>query len=230
MLPWVEKLGYPVPKWDFRVPGVTSISADIHKYGYCPKGASTLTFRNAEYRKYQFFAFSTWPGGLFVSPSLLGSRPGGSIAAAWASLASLGESGFMDIAKKTMETAVKFREGIARIDGLRVLGSPHMTIVSMGSTTPDLHILALADVMQDKYGWKIERQHRPYCLHLSVMPPHAKVADEFLANLEECVGIVLADPTLVKQGSAAMYGNAGSIPDNAILEDFLTSFLDRVYS
>ena len=99
ILPWIEKLGYEVPAWDFRVAGVTSISADIHKYGYCPKGASTLTYRNASYRKYQFMAYAGWPGGLFVSPSMLGSRAGGAIAAAWAALCGLGEEGYLSTAR-----------------------------------------------------------------------------------------------------------------------------------
>ena len=86
MLPWLEKLGYPIPKYDFRVPGVTSISADIHKYGYSSKGASVILYRNAELRSYQYFAYASWPGGLFGSPSLTGSRPGGIIAAAWAAM------------------------------------------------------------------------------------------------------------------------------------------------
>jgi sphinganine-1-phosphate aldolase len=86
MLPWIEKLGYPVPLWDYRVPGVTSISADVHKYGYAAKGASVLTWRHQSDRRHQFFAFAEWPGGLFISPSMLGTRPGGSIACAWASL------------------------------------------------------------------------------------------------------------------------------------------------
>lgn len=92
LLPWIEKLGYPVPLFDFRVKGVTSISADIHKYGYAAKGASTLSWLSQEYRKYQFFAFAQWPGGMFVSPSMLGTRPGGAIAAAYAALVGNGTS------------------------------------------------------------------------------------------------------------------------------------------
>lgn len=86
MLPWLEKLGYKIPPFDFRVRGVTSISADIHKYGYSSKGASVILYKNAELRSYQYFAYASWPGGLFGSPSLTGSRPGGIIAAAWAAM------------------------------------------------------------------------------------------------------------------------------------------------
>ena len=93
MLPWLERLGVRVPKWDFRVEGVTSISADIHKYGYSSKGASVVVYKTAELRSYQYFAFSSWPGGLFGSPSMAGSRPGGMIAAAWTAMVAMGQTG-----------------------------------------------------------------------------------------------------------------------------------------
>eukprot|EP01116_Phalansterium_solitarium_P015926 TRINITY_DN3581_c0_g1_i1.p1 TRINITY_DN3581_c0_g1~~TRINITY_DN3581_c0_g1_i1.p1 ORF type:complete len:446 (-),score=145.59 TRINITY_DN3581_c0_g1_i1:171-1508(-) len=151
MLPWVERLGYPVPKFDFRVPGVTSMSADMHKYGFAAKGASVLLYRNKDIRKYQFFTYSEWPGGLFVSPTMLGTRPGGCIAAAWAAMCAMGQNGYTSLAQGVMETSVYLQNEIAKIPGLYVLGKPHMTIVAFAAR--DINILAVADVMEEKFGW-----------------------------------------------------------------------------
>jgi len=107
MLPWVEKLGYKIPLWDFRLPGVTSISADLHKYGYATKGASVIAYRNSSIRKYQFFAHVGWPGGLFISPTMAGTRPGGHLAASWAVVNSMGQDGYLNLARKIMDTTEK---------------------------------------------------------------------------------------------------------------------------
>lgn len=119
LLPFVERLGYEIPTFDFRVPGVTSISADIHKYGYSAKGASVLLYRNMDYLKHQFFVHESWPGGVFISPALLGTRPGGAIAAAWASLKAIGMDGYLDLARRVMETTAALQEGIRSIPGWR---------------------------------------------------------------------------------------------------------------
>jgi sphinganine-1-phosphate aldolase len=126
MLPFTESLGHATDAWDFRVPGVTSISADLHKYGYAPKGCSVVLYRNAHFRSFQFFAFSTWPGGLFCSPSICGTRPGPNIAAAWATLKIMGRSGYEDLARKLMATAEEMMSGINAIEGLAVMGKPQM--------------------------------------------------------------------------------------------------------
>lgn len=230
MLPWVEALGRSVPSWDFRVKGVTSVSADIHKYGFCPKGASALVYANAQIRMYQFVAYAGWPGGLFVSPSLLGSRNGGAIAAAWYSMCSLGRDGFKKTAQLTLEATDKMRAGINEIDGLEIMGDPHMTILAFRATDPsNLDVQAVADVMKKKFGWNLERQQLPSCLHMSVMPPHAKVADVFLANLQEAVNEVRDHPELSNQGTAAMYGLIAKIPSGVVIEQFLSIFMSKVY-
>ncbi|MCP4722166.1 MAG: aspartate aminotransferase family protein, partial [Desulfobacteraceae bacterium] len=120
LLPFVEKLGYPVPKFDFRVPGVTSISADTHKYGYSAKGASTILYRNMDILEHQMFVFTEWPGGIFASPGLLGTRPGSNIAAAWAAMQAMGEDGYLKNAKKIMDTTQKLIKGIGAIEGLEI--------------------------------------------------------------------------------------------------------------
>jgi sphinganine-1-phosphate aldolase len=174
MLPWLEKLGYPIPAFDFRVAGVTSISADIHKYGYTSKGASVILYRNAELRSYQYFAYASWPGGLFGSPSLTGSRPGGAIAAAWAALVSLGQDGYMNIARDVMNTTQQIIEGVDQIPALAVITKPDMTCVAIVSKDRKVNIHAVADLMEAK-GWKIERQQYPDSIHVTPppLPPSA---------------------------------------------------------
>jgi len=140
LLPFVEKLGYPVPPFDFRVPGVTSISADTHKYGFAAKGASTILYRNIDLLKYQMFVYTDWPGGVFASPALLGTRPGGAIAAAWAAMVALGEDGYLETARTIMDTSKKLMDGINAIPGLAVVGRPHMSVFAFRSVDRDLNV------------------------------------------------------------------------------------------
>ncbi|MBI5052553.1 MAG: aminotransferase class V-fold PLP-dependent enzyme, partial [Chloroflexi bacterium] len=124
VLPWAEKLGYHVPPFDFRLRGVTSISADTHKYGYAAKGTSVILYRGLELRRYQYYSTADWPGGLYFSPTFAGSRPGALSAACWATLVTMGEQGYMQATKKILETAATLKKGIAAIPELRLLGDP----------------------------------------------------------------------------------------------------------
>ncbi|KAK7502920.1 hypothetical protein BaRGS_00005869 [Batillaria attramentaria] len=223
MLPWIEKLGYPVPKWDFRCAGVTSISADVHKYGYCAKGASAIVYRNSELRKYQIFTYAEWPGGLYGSPSMAGTRP------AWASLKALGEDGFMAKARELMDITDTLKAGVQKIDGLTIIGTPHMTCFAVGSNDPEVNILAVADVMETK-GWKIERQQKPDCMHCSILPHHKHSSSKLLDDLAASVKEVRANKSLNKKGTAGMYGMMATIPDKAIVSDFITEFFSEVYT
>lgn len=229
LLPFVEKLGYEVPKWDFRVPGVTSISADIHKYGYAPKGASVISWRSDDDRLFQFHAYAGWPGGYYASPSLLGTRAGGSIAAAWASMMAMGQEGFKAEAKKTMFAAKTLQAGIKAIDGLEIVGTPVMSIVCFSCTDRSLHEFAIADVMEKK-GWKISRQQNPNSLHMTMMPVHAQVADQLVADLRDAVNVVRNSPDLINEGSAAMYGVLAKIPTDAKVADFLKILFARIFA
>ncbi|ESO86000.1 hypothetical protein LOTGIDRAFT_129959, partial [Lottia gigantea] len=231
MLPWVEKLGYEVPKWDFRCPGVTSISADIHKYGYTVKGSSVVVYRNAELRKYQIFVYAEWPGGLYGSPSMAGTRGGGNIAASWVCMRSLGKDGYMRKAKELMDITNKLKDGINNIDvsiGLCILGNPSMTGFSIGSNNPDVDILAVADAMEKK-GWKIERQQNPFCLHCSILPHHAPVTDKLLDDLKNSTDECRNNKSLSKSGTAGVYGMMASIPDKGLISDFIVEFFSEVY-
>jgi sphinganine-1-phosphate aldolase len=184
MLPFVRRLGYPVPDFDFSVEGVTSISVDLHKYAYAAKGASVILYRTHALRRYQFFVHSDWSGGIYASPTMAGTRPGGTIAAAWAIMNHLGEEGYLSITGTVMNTVTKLREGIGRIDGVRVLGDPAMSILALGSDR--LNIYEIGDELTLR-GWHMDRQQLPPSLHLTVTHAHAQVADQFLEDLAQAV-------------------------------------------
>lgn len=228
MLPWVEKLGHPVPPFDFRVPGVTSMSADLHKYGYAAKGASTVLYRTRALRKHQFYVHADWPGGLFVSPGVLGTRPGGAIAAAWAVLNYLGEEGYLDLAKRAMNATQIIADGVRAIPGLVILGEPVMSAIAIGARAtgtdapPDVYVIG--DLMSER-GWFFDRGQAPPSLHLTVSPAHEAIAQEFLADLRACVEQTRASKEQ-PQGKAALYGMLGSLPDRAFVRDALLELMD----
>ena len=226
MLPWLKKLGHPVTPFDFSVPGVTSISADIHKYGYAAKGASVVLYRSKELRRHQFFVYSNWPGGIYASPSMTGTRAGGSIAAAWAALNSIGEEGYMHLAESAMKTAKTIMEGIAGIKGLYILGKPDMSVFAFASDKLD--IFALGDAM-DRRGWHLDRQQFPVSLHMMVTAAHEKVAEPFISDLRESVQEVIAYPKSSSEGTAAMYGMAASLPDRKAVDGFVLDFMDEIF-
>ncbi len=185
MLPFVARLGYEVPSFDFSVPGVTSISVDLHKYGYAAKGASVILYRDRDLRRHQFFIRTDWSGGIYASPGIGGTRPGGAIAASWAIMNYLGQEGYLAIATKVMQTTDKIRQGIEAISGLNVLGDPPMSVLAIGSDR--LNIYEVGDELSQK-GWHLDRQQDPPSLHLTVTHAHAAVVDQFLEDLEEATG------------------------------------------
>jgi len=187
MLPFIRKLGYEVPAFDFRVSGVTSMSADLHKFGYAAKPASVILYRTAELRRQQMFVAINWPGGIYPSPTMTGSRAGGPIAAAWALMNYLGEEGYLGIAKTVMETTVYLQAGINAIPGLKVLSNPEMSVFAIGSDKLDVY--ELADELALR-GWHLDRQHFPTCLHITINYLHATAKEEFLDDLVSCAGIV----------------------------------------
>jgi glutamate/tyrosine decarboxylase-like PLP-dependent enzyme len=187
MLPFVRRLGYAVPDFDLSVPGVTSISADLHKYGYAAKGASVLLYADNAVRRHQLFAVMDWPGGIYASPTIAGTRPGGAIAAAWAVMNFLGEDGYLRLAETVMKSVSAIREGIRAIPGLKVLGEPEMSVMALASDGLDIY--EVGDELTPR-GWYLDRQHHPPSLHLTIHPGHSAVAEEFLHDLAAAVRAV----------------------------------------
>lgn len=228
-LPWLEKLGEAIPLFDFRVPGVTSISADIHKYGYSAKGASTILYRNQDYFRDQIFAEVNWCGGVYGGPTMAGTRPGGAIAAAWASLQALGEEGYRENARKVMDTARQFRDGVAAIPGLYVLGRPAMGVFAYGASDKHISIYAVADQLEEK-GWHIDRLQEPECIHLILNPGHAAIAQQYFEDLRAAVDHVKAHPDTALEGSAPMYGLIAKAPLRTMVKRNVVSVLANLYA
>ena len=194
VLPFMEALGHQLPAWDFRVDGVTTISADLHKLGYAPKGASVLLHRTKELRRYQTFVFDGWLGGFYASPGMQGTRSAGPMAAAWAVLHHLGMEGYQRLTATTLEATRSMIEGVRAIDGLRVLGEPEahlLAITADEGSQQRLDVFAVGDAMAERGGWHLDRQGPPDSLHATVSAGNAPVIEEFLADLRAVVAEVL---------------------------------------
>lgn len=211
ILPFMEMNGIDLPDWDFRVPGVSSMSADLHKYGYAAKGASTILYRDLDTLKHQMFVYQDWPGGVFASPALLGTRPGGAYAAAWAVMQKLGVAGYRDLAARTARAVEALKAGIEEIDGLRLLGHPQGPLLAYGSSDPAVSIYAVADQLEQN-GWSVNRVQNPDGIHAMVTAKHAEVTDAYLADLASAVTTVRANPDLARTGHAAAYGMMAHVP------------------
>ncbi len=228
ILPWGEALGYDVPVFDFRLPGVTSISADTHKYGYGLKGTSVVLYRDKELRKGQYFVSEMWPGGKYFSPGLAGSRPVGLLAATWASMVSLGREGYLEIAKKIFETSYAMQKHVARHPELRMMGIPTFCF---SFTSDDFDIYHVNDFMRER-GWRFNGQQYPNAIHMCVTGPQTQpgVVDAFGADLAEAVKYA-KNPALEAAKSGAIYGGIPSdVPEaQKLLRDVLVSLIDRMH-
>ncbi len=228
LLPWAERLGYDVPLWDFRVPGVTSISADTHKYGYALKGSSVLLYRDKELRKRQYFTYPDWPGGLYVSPGFAGSRSGGIIASTWAALLATGESGYLAAADGILRTAATIRDGIrAGVPQLEVIGDPLFLIAFKAAGDLDIYLVNDALMAQ---GWRMNPLQLPPALHFCITRPNTApdVADSFLETLNGAVGY--AEQHKGEQAkSGAAYGFGGTPQGNFMVKTMMVQVLDAMH-
>ncbi|MBW7857977.1 MAG: aspartate aminotransferase family protein [Leptonema sp. (in: Bacteria)] len=227
LLPFVERLGVKVAPFDFRVKGVTSISADIHKYGFAGKGASTILYRSQKHFEYQVFTYTDWPGGIFASPALLGTRPGGSYASAYAALLANGEKGYLNLTRKALTATEKLKKGITDL-GMSIIGNPIATLFAYRSTDPKIDIFVVADLMQEK-GWYIDRIQKPDALHAMVTPNHLQVVDQYLKDLKESIEKAKAQPELSNKGQAATYGMMAHLPFRKIVKKEVTKMFASTY-
>ena len=182
-LPYLARLGVVLPAWNFAVDGVTSMSVDLHKFGYTAKGASVIMYRNAMLRSYQGFVTDNWLGGLYGSSGMLGTKSGGPIAAAWAVMHHLGDEGYLELTRTARETAVHIARAIAADPRLELRAHPDTTLLSFGTTTPDLDTTTIADRLATA-GWYVDRQAPPPSLHLTVNAVHGATHAAFLDDLQ----------------------------------------------
>jgi len=228
MLPWVERLGTNLLHWDFRVPGVSSMSADVHKFGYGAKGASTVLYHSIDLLKHQFFIATGFPGGIYASPTLAGTRPGGAIAAAWSGMMHLGEEGYLAIAKKLMEGTRQLRQGMDSIPEINTVGEPCMNIISftMRGNRPDIFVVA--DFLEEK-GWMVDRQQNPDSIHLTVTPTNLAVIDQYIEDLKAAVAYAKIHPEAAARGNAALYGLMARIPFRGMVEKNVRQIFVEMY-
>ena len=195
VLPYFRRLGVTVPDFDFQVPGVSSISMDLHKYAYTPKGASLVLYRHKDLRKHQLFACSHWIGYTIVNNAVQSSKSGGPMAAAWAVLNTIGDDGYLEIARKKLDATRKIVAGIGAIDGLRLLAHPDMCLISF--TVNHGSVFHLVDEMNAR-GWYIQPalsfDNSPAHIHLSINASNVGREDAFLVDLRECVAMAGAKP------------------------------------
>jgi sphinganine-1-phosphate aldolase len=211
---------------------VTSISADTHKYGYALKGTSVLVYRDKNLRKHQYFTAPDWPGGLYISPGISGSRSGGLIAATWASLVSTGQQGYLDAADSIFATAARIRDSVDSIPELEVMGDP--TFLVAFRTNPDdldgMAIFHVNDALIER-GWRMNALHLPPALHFCVTRPNTQpgVAEQFDTDLRAAVEYA-KHPVSDTPRSGALYGFGGTPEGTATLDGLLTAGLDLMYA
>ncbi len=230
ILPWIERNGHDVPPWDFRVPGVTSISADTHKFGYALKGTSVLLYRSKELRKHQYFTFPDWPGGLYLSPGLAGSRSGGLIAATWAALVSVGAEKYLQYADEIYSTAQFIRAGIEAIPELEVIGDPTFLVAFKAAPLADpIDIYLVNDALKEA-DWRMNSLQLPAALHFCVTRPNTRpgVAEDFVQTLGEAVGYAVKHRG-TPATSGAMYGFGGTPQGDATINQVMAGVLDIMH-
>jgi len=219
-----KKKDYGVRPFDFRVPGVTTISADLHKFGMTPKGTSLVLFRTHELRRCMYFVTTEWSGGMYASPTMTGSRTGSQVAGAWAMLLNTGIKGYIAASEAIRDTAEKIIKGISEIPELYVLGDPRAMVIAFG--TNKFEIFKLMDAMPN---WELGGQQKPNCLHITLTFRHAEagIAEKFLKDLKDAVKNVLEHPEKYKE-KAPFYGLAAELPDRQLIKDFISRYMDVV--
>lgn len=241
LVPFLQKAGFDTVPFDFRLRGVTSISCDTHKYGFAPKGNSTVLYRTAELRAYQYFVIPDWSGGVYASPGFAGSRPGALIAGCWTSLMSVGEQGYLDACVRIVGTTKKIVQRIhdspVLAAELEVIGNPLVSVVAF--TARNLNIYDIADAMGHR-GWHLNALQDPPAMHVAVTMPIVKVWEKLTEDLEAVIEAerekerVRAVEGKGARGkaigdSAALYGVAGSLPNKGVVVDLARAFLDTLY-
>ena len=226
ILPFGQELGYDIPVFDFRVPGVTSISADTHKYGYALKGSSVLLYRPKTLRKYQYFMMAGWPGGNYASPGMSGSRSGGIIAATWASMVSLGREGYLRIAQDLFATGAKIKEAVRAVPELILIGEPTFNIAFRSEVVDIFHV---NDYLATK-GWRMNGLQRPPALHFCMTGPNTQpgVAEAFAVDLHDAVEYA-KDPPQPQPRSGAAYGAGGTEVPLDRVQAGMIKYLDSVH-
>lgn len=225
---FMKRAGYHVKPFDFSVDGVTSISADTHKYGFTPKGSSVVLYSRKLYRHYQYTVTTEWPGGVYGSPTVNGSRAGGIIAATWATMMNFGLDGYVESTKRIIDTARYIEAELRKIDNIYVFGTPATSVIAMGSKQFDIFRLS-AEL--NSIGWNLNSLQFPSGIHICVTHMHTQdgIADKFVNDVRSKVALVMENPEKPVEGKMAIYGVAQTVPDRELIGDFTRCFIDSMY-
>eukprot|EP00949_MAST-11_sp_MAST-11-sp1_P003443 g3443.t1 len=226
-LPFARELRDDIPKFDFSLPGVTSMSCDTHKYGYAAKGTSVVLLRDHALRQHMYFTYADWSGGFYCTPTMQGSRAGALSAACWASMMRLGKRGYLEATEKILAVREFIQRAIMGIDGISVCGDPVAMVISWQSKT--LNVYNVQDAMSKK-GWHVNSTQRPPCGQICLTYRHTLegVKEKFVADLRDAVAEVKSNPSSSKSGgSASMYGTSASLPKGSV-DDVLAMYMDLV--
>ncbi|KAJ7646954.1 pyridoxal phosphate-dependent transferase [Roridomyces roridus] len=237
IVPFLEKAGlsegvngkYKVHPFDFRVPGVTAISCDTHKYGFAPKGSSVIMYRDAQLRRYQYYVNPDWVGGVYASPSLSGSRPGALIAGTWAAMQYMGSNGYLESCRQIVTCARRIADTIeASIPELYILGSPPASVVAFGSKNAEVNVLEVGDKMSQR-GWHLNALSNPSAVHIACTRLTVDAVDMFIADLKDSVREAKTQPS-GKGTMVAVYGlGNSSAVGPAMVGQLAEAFLDTLY-
>eukprot|EP01061_Rhynchopus_euleeides_P026627 TRINITY_DN4341_c0_g1_i1.p1 TRINITY_DN4341_c0_g1~~TRINITY_DN4341_c0_g1_i1.p1 ORF type:complete len:547 (+),score=211.45 TRINITY_DN4341_c0_g1_i1:82-1722(+) len=231
VIAFMEKAGLELDeKFDFRVKGVTSISCDTHKYGFSPKGSSTILYRSTHLRRYQMHSQPNWPGGIYASPTISGSRAGNIIAGTWAAMVAHGEAGYVKEARAIVLSARYIAEELSKIPGIKVLGKPLASVVAFASD--DFDVYRMVTYLGARH-WDLNVLQYPSALHICCTKLHAaedmKHAKRFVADVTAGAAECMANPKAPATGGAALYGTSQSIPDRNLIGEFAKTFFDAYY-
>ncbi|KAH0560657.1 sphingosine-1-phosphate lyase [Cotesia glomerata] len=228
LLCFMPAAGFEVPPFDFILPGVTSISADTHKYGYAPKGSSVILYSDKKYRHHQFTITTDWPGGIYGSPTINGSRAGGIIAACWASMMHFGYDGYSESTRKIIQTTKYLESKLRELDSIYIIGTPGTSVIALGSNK--FHIYRLSEGLTAR-GWNLNTLQFPSAIHLCVTYVHTQpgVADTFLDDVRNVLIEINKTPDVSVEGRLAMYGMSQSLPDRSVVGDLTRLFIDSMY-
>ncbi|EDS26818.1 sphingosine-1-phosphate lyase [Culex quinquefasciatus] len=225
---FMKKAGYSIKPFDFSVDGVTSISADTHKYGFTPKGSSVILYSDKIYRHYQYTVTTEWPGGVYGSPTVNGSRAGGIIAATWATMMNFGLEGYVERTRRIIDTARYIETELRKIDNIYIFGTPATSVVAIGSK--DFDIFRLSGELNG-LGWNLNSLQFPSGIHICVTHMHTQngIADKFVADVRSKVALCMQNPEKPVEGKMAIYGVAQEVPDREVVGEFTKCFIDSMY-
>jgi len=218
LAPFAENCGVKVPKFDFRLPAVTSISCDHHKYGLAPKGVSVVMFKNKIFRSHCMYALTSWSGGIYATPGLGGSRGGAASAGAWIAMCYFGYAGYKERAEAVFRAQEKFVAAIKQIPELRLIGEPKLGTVAIASNTKKINIYSIHDLMLKK-GWHLNATQKPSAMQFLFNYCNIQFVDNLIKDMKECLNKCLSDPSLnVDNKWASLYATAAKLPTSLVEE------------